>query len=346
MSASTARGVVVIAAVAALAGIGPFAIGGVHAGADQPGPGEQLLDDARRAAQEHDFSGIVEVTWADAAGSHTSDVAVQSADGVLALGDRPQVIVEGSRRFVHAPDGWQTVWGQDVQADVPAASAKWKLTVRDGPEVAGRATREIDAADRGDGRVRERLYVDVSTGLLLRREQLDRRGRTVRAVGFTSIGEPAGTFLGEAPANVPRVPQRSTSRQPHVLEDVSAPYRAPGTAGDRFRLVGRYDESGNTLHLFYSDGLFSVSVFEQQGELDWSGLPSGGEPRTVAGRDARQYRTSGGVVTVFQAGDVVYTTVSDAPIDQVDTVLDDFNPSGSPGIVQRVTDFVAGPFSW
>jgi len=346
MSASTARGVVVIAAVAALAGLGPLVVGGLRAGADQAGPGEQLLDDARRAAQEHDFSGIVEVTWSDAAGRHTSDVAVQSANGVLALGDRPQVIVEGSRRFVHAPDGWQTVWGQDVQADVPAASDKWNLTVRDGPEVAGRTTREVDAADRDDGRVRERLYLDVSTGLLLRREQLDRNGRTVRAVGFTSLGEPAGAFFGATPADAPRVPQRSTSRQPRVLEDVSAPFRAPGTAGDRFRLVGRYDESGNTLHLFYSDGLFSVSVFEQEGVLDWTGLPSGGQPRTVAGRDARQYRTSGGVVTVWQAGDVVYTTVSDAPLDQVDTMLDDFNPSGSPNVLERVTDFVVGPFSW
>jgi MucB/RseB N-terminal domain len=346
VSTRTQRGLVVVAAVAALAAIGPLAMGGLHAGAEQPGPGEQLLDDARRAAQEHDFSGTVEVTWSDATGPHTSDVFVQSADGVLALGNRPQVIVDGARRFVHAQNGWLTVWGQDIQPKVPSASDKWNLTVRDGPEIAGRSTQEVDAADLGDRRVRERLYVDVSTGLLLRREQVDRNGRTVRAVGFTSIGEPASAFFGAAPAAVPRAPQRSTSRQPRVLDDVSAPFVAPGTAGERFRLVGRYDESGHTVHLFYSDGLFSVSVFEQEGLLDWSGLPSGGEPRTVAGRDARQYRTAGGVVTVWQGGDVVYTTVSDASADQINRVLEDFNPSGSPNLAQRIADFALGPFSW
>ena len=72
-------------------------------------------------------------------------------------------------------------------------------------------------------------------------------------------------------------PSRSTNRQPRVLDEVAAPFRAPRSAGDRFHLVGRYDEDDHTLHLFYSDGLFSVSVFEQKGELDPTGLPAGAE---------------------------------------------------------------------
>jgi sigma-E factor negative regulatory protein RseB len=220
------------------------------------------------------------------------------------------------------------------------------LSVRDGPTVAGRPTQEIDATNRHDNRVRERLYLDESTNLLLRREQLDTRGRTVRAVGFTSIGEPAGSFVGALPAEAPRAPARSTSREPRVLREVAAPFRAPGTAGDRFQLAGRYDEDHDTLHLFYSDGLFSVSVFEQEGDLDPAGLPAGAESRTVDGRDVRQYHTPGGVVMVWQSGDVVYTTVSDAPVDQIDDVVADFGPSGSRNALDRVTDFVVGPFSW
>jgi sigma-E factor negative regulatory protein RseB len=181
---------------------------------------------------------------------------------------------------------------------------------------------------------------------MLRREQLDTRGRTVHAVGFTSIGGLAGTLIGAPPAEAPTAPARSTSRQPHVVHGVAAPFRAPRAAGDRFRLVGRYDEAHGTLHLFYSDGLFSVSVFEQQGDLDPAGLPAGAEPRTVQGRDVRQYRTPGGVVMVWQSDDVVYTSVSDAPVDQMDQVLADFGPSPTPNALDRVTNFVLGPFSW
>jgi hypothetical protein len=89
-----------------------------------------------------------------------------------------------------------------------------------------------------------------------------------------------------------------------------------------------------------------VSVFEQKGDLDPTGLPAGAEPRMVDGQDVRQYRTPGGVVMVWQSDDVVYTTVSDAPVDQMDRVLADFGPSPSPNALDRVANFVLGPFSW
>jgi sigma-E factor negative regulatory protein RseB len=346
MSTRSPREFAVLATIAALAGLSPLLVAAAPAAPTQTGPGVELLDDARRAAHEQDFSGVLEVTWSDARGEHTSSVFVRSASGVLALGDRPNVIVDGARRFVQGPDGWLAVWSQDTRADVPPVSDKWQLTVRDGPTVAGRRTREVDAIDRHDDRVRERLYLDASTSLLLRREQLDARGRTVRAVGFTSIGEPAGAFIGAFPAEAPRAPARSTNRQPRVVEEVTAPFRAPGTAGDGFRLAGRYDEGDDTLHLFYSDGLFTMSVFEQEGDLDPTGLPAGAESRTVDGRDVRQYRTPGGVVMVWQVDDIVYTTVSDAPVDQIDGVVADFGPSGSSSPFDRVTDFVLGPFDW
>jgi hypothetical protein len=212
--------------------------------------------------------------------------------------------------------------------------------------IAGRPSRQVDAADRDERRVRERLYFDASTGLLLRREQLDRRGDTVRAVGFVSIDGTAGAFFGVVPAEAPRAPRGAAARQPQSIESVGTPYRAPRTAGDGFRLAGRYRDAADTVHLFYSDGLFGVSVFEQEGDLDWSGLPAGGEKRTVSGHDGRRYRTPAGVVTIWQSDKVVYTAVADAPDDQVDALLADFAPTDSPSTVERVTSFVLGPFSW
>jgi hypothetical protein len=339
-----ARPVLVIAAVAALAVVG-FADAGVRAVAGQADPAEQLLSDSRRAAEEHDFAGVLEVTWSDASGSRSHEVPVTNTGGVLALGDEGQVVVEGPRRFVHETQGWFAVWSSADQPAVPSPSQKWDLRVREGPVVAGRTTRAVEVAERGDGPVRERLSFDVSTGILLRRELLDRRGDIVRSVGFVSIGDTPGAFFGAVPAETPRAPRSSAARQPHAIDSVGSPFRAPERAGDGFRLSGRYRDTDGTVQLFYSDGLFGVSVFEQEGELDWNELPEG-EARTVGDHDARQYRTPTGVVTVWESGDVVYTTVADAPADQLDELLADLAPTGSPSAFERVTSFVLGPFDW
>ena len=58
-------------------------------------------------------------------------------------------------------------------------------------------------------------------------------------------------------------------------------YRAPSSLGG-YELVTRSQHPDGVL-LFYSDGLFTASVFEQQGDLDWSALPDGGTDSRLAG---------------------------------------------------------------
>jgi hypothetical protein len=344
MNARVSGPALVIAAAVAVTAV---AVANVerHAVAEQTDPAEQLLTGAGRAAEQHDFSGTLQVSWNDAAGPQSREVVVRSANGVLELGDDGQVVVEGPRRFLQGAEGWLAAWSREVSTETPSPSEKWRLMLRDGPVVAGRSTREVDAADRERGRVRERFYFDASTGMLLRREQLDRRGNIMRAVGFVSFGETPGSFFGVVPADAPRAPVTSATMQPRPIESVSAPFRAPQRAGDGFRLAGRYEDQSGTVHLFYSDGLYGVSVFEQEGELDWSGLPAG-EARTVGDEDARRYRTPAGVVTVWESDDVVYTVVTDAPADELEDLLADVAPPESPSTLERVTSFVLGPFDW
>jgi hypothetical protein len=345
MNVRAARPALVAAVIAALVATGSLADAGLRAAAGPSDPAEDLLASARNAAARSDFSGVLEVTWSDSAGRHRREVPVRSVNGVLSLGDDGEVVVDGPRRFFQETEGWLAVWSQDVQP-VPSPSKKWRLTLRDGPMVAGRATREVDAAGRDDGRVRERLYFDATTRLLLRREHVDRGGGITRAVGFVTIGEPTSASFGVAPAESPRAPLTSATRQPRSIESVAAPFRAPSTAGDGFRLAGRYRDATGTVHLFYSDGLFGVSVFEQEGTLDRSALPAGGVARSVGGQDAVLYRKPSGVVTVWESDEIVYTAVADAPVDEVDEVVADFAGSDSPSAIERVTSFVLGPFDW
>ena len=67
--------------------------------------------------------------------------------------------------------------------------------------------------------------------------------------------------------------------------------------------------------LFYSDGVFTASVFEQQGDLDWGALPGGGSDTQLADTRTRTYHEASGDVAVWERNGLVYTCVTDAPSD-------------------------------
>ena len=105
-----------------------------------------------------------------------------------------------------------------------------------------------------------------------------------------------------------------------------------------------FDRDG-TLQLFYGDGLFSLSVFEQDGLVDWGSVPEGGRPTTVEGERARTYSTAAGTVAVWGEGGLVFTCVSDAPADTVQAVLPGVVTDDESGF-DEIVDFVFGPFGW
>ena len=73
------------------------------------------------------------------------------------------------------------------------------------------------------------------------------------------------------------------------------------------------------MHLSYSDGIATVSVFEQRGRLDADGLA--GHHREVV--DGHEVWVSGEVPqrVVWTSGETVYTVVADAPERTVDQVV-------------------------
>ena len=119
-------------------------------------------------------------------------------------------------------------------------------------------------------------------------------------------------------------------------------YEAPSTPSG-YVLVGR-SRHPNGVELLYSDGLFTVSVLEQRGEVDWDGLPKGGVADEVGGNRARRYAEPGADVLVWERDGTVFTSVSDAPPDVIDAMIAGFTPSRS--TVEQVADYVLGPFGW
>jgi hypothetical protein len=295
-----------------------------------------LLERAQEAAQTGSFVGMVVIDWQDGRRTHTARVQVSNARGVMRFGN--DVVGAGPRRLVHGREGWLTLWNHDVAALGPSPTSKYAFSVAPGPAVAGRPTQLIEVRLGPGGRLEERLYVDQSTGLFLRREIFDARGRASRAVGFTSITPMAGA---EAP---PSPPDKSANQEPAPVGTVEAPYEAPKWLGAGYRLVGAYQKERNLLHFFYSDGLHGLSVFEQRGRLSSGAMPTSGRRVEVGGHSVRSYSTAVGEVMVWEGDGVVYTVVSDAP-DAV-TAVEDLPHAERAGRLRRVAEVVVSLFRW
>jgi sigma-E factor negative regulatory protein RseB len=304
---------------------------------------DALLARTRTAASTNDFVGIVQIRWRTSKGIQTTDVPVSSDQGLVEVGLGSQMVVgQGLDRWAGA-DGASTLWHDAGPDSLPRPSAKWKLSTVAGPLVVGRPTTEIEARDH-DGRVRARLAVDRTSGLLLRREVLDPHGRIVHEVTFVALS----TVDRSAPdETTPTTPSAKRERENDRLKQVPEGFTAPGSAGDGFRLIARYRQGSGVVQLFYSDGLFNVSVFEQRGELDWGALPSGGTDATVSDQRTLSYETAAGTVMFWNTGGSVYTCISDAPADAVTGFVTSFaNASDDSDPIHDAIHFVLGPFSW
>jgi len=332
-------GAAALFALAALALAWPISAWG--AGSDERGDAREaarLVMRTRDAASRYDFSGTATVAWNTGDGTRREQVEVHDASGAIEIvSAEGMVIDEGRHTYVRDPrsaPGWTSVLVEPVADDLPAPGSHWELTTGAGHTVAGRPTTQV-VATRSDGTPAQRLFVDDETGLLLGREVLGANGRVERSVVFGRIE--IGT--ADAPVAAPGIDTQRAKR----LDTVPSGYRAPSTT-DGYDLVTRSRHPDGVL-LFYSDGLFTVSVFEQQGQLNWGTLPKGGAPGELAGTRTRTYRQPSGNVFVWERDGIVYTCVSDAPID-VFTRMAGGLAGDDRSASQSVVDFVLGPFGW
>lgn len=218
---------------------------------------------------------------------------------------------------------------------------------------AGRTVRIVEARPRVSSAVAGRFWLDERTGLLLRRELFDPRGRTVRAAAFVNVdiasnaGNQSRTDPGATPAPAPSASAMSTAQIATLRrQGWSIPRDLPGglTLYDaRTSTVG--SDHRTTLHLSYSDGLFALSVFAERGRLDADAV-SGWRRTTLAGTAAY---TSVGLTsrTVWSGRDTVYTAVGDAPGNRVEQAVSGFpRQTGSDRVGARIHRGLDRMWSW
>lgn len=205
--------------------------------------------------------------------------------------------------------------------------------VMDGSQVIdGRHTSVISASQ--NGQVSARFWIDDATGILLRRAMYV-GGRLVRMSGFTSITTSRHGFMQHLPPEMQALP--ATTLSPTIAEALNDKgWTCPVQLSRDFHLsfLHQVDAAGGAMHAEYTDGLSTVSVFEERGALDPSTL--GGFHQEQVGGDALYVRAGLPTVAVWQSGETVFTVVTDAPEQLTGALLSRF-----PHVADQPTSGVA-----
>jgi sigma-E factor negative regulatory protein RseB len=232
---------------------------------------------------------------------------------------------------------------------------KYRVAVGGQDELLDRPCTRLEISRRDDGTLRERLWLDDVTGLLLRRETFDGEDRRVRLVAYLSLDlHPADGGRPRAGAaqagSVQRLDAGVTAVGSQRLDALRhAGWVIPSPLPGGYQLSAIYTVSsaeGQPLQLVYSDGLYAVSLFEQRGALDPESLPPGA--RRVAELGERTYewpRATPGRI-VWEAQGATFSLVGDAPRDELLEIARALPRPAAPGVSERLRRGFRTLWSW
>lgn len=178
-----------------------------------------------------------------------------------------------------------------------------------------RVGREAEALDVMEGDVlRMQLIVDRETAAPLATRVFDDVRKPFRETAMVEF--------------VPRVAGVLSSEGDDAEYDVMMPSdgsRLSETAA-HYELADVYGAPGGARHSFYTDGLFSFSVFDRDGAVDVESMAVGSSPYVVDGSEYRRLITPSEVWVLWTSGDHTFALVGDLPPDHLEDVLDDLPP--------------------
>jgi sigma-E factor negative regulatory protein RseB len=303
-----------------------------------------LLDRAMTAAQRTPYAGLQFVSTWDGSDAASFLVEVDHVPGQgTAVRVQPTAMTAGSETFT--PEGGVGGLGSAGSGELEVLGANYDLALVGAEPVAGRHATVVAVSRRGVAAAR--FWVDTATGLMLRREDYDQQGRIVRASAFVNVSFGAPVMLKHLPPQAAR-PWREqvSSAELATMRDNgwTCPIRLLGSLPmyDARRVDG---EQGPILHLSYSDGLSSISLFEQRGRLD-AGRLVGFRQDTIDG--AAVHVTDGYPRrAVWSAGGTVYTLIADAPAETMAAALASLpHDRDESGILDRVRRGIGRVGSW
>lgn len=197
---------------------------------------------------------------------------------------------------------------------VPLLADRYDLVVAGSARCAGRSTSLVEAR-RSDGSVAGRFWIDEESGLLLRREVYDDAGMRLRSSAFVDVdvrgaSSAAASSDGDGDGEPLAVTAAALRAQGwDVPEELPHGFRLFDTRLSTPR------PGQHVLHLAYSDGLSTTSLFSQTGRLGTE--PVDGFVAEEVGERPVWVRHELPERVVWSGGGHVWTLVSDASADVV-----------------------------
>lgn len=190
---------------------------------------------------------------------------------------------------------------------VALLQSHYALAAWTGAEAAHRPATMVEASRAG--RVAARWWVDDASGLVLAQQGFDSTGTQVMQVAFTSLEVRARRPLGGTQPAQLQLPTTDTVLTLSAAPELSRQgWFCRGELAQLSLVKLRSSGPGDpaALHLVYSDGLATVSVFEQTGRL--TGAPSGSSWDDTVGAYVQDGTSS---LASWQSADTVFTVVTD-----------------------------------
>lgn len=327
------------AGAAAVLMLGTTAAGAAAPAAQDAGTGwRDALERAAEASRTHGYTGRLAVISLGPGGPDLAELEVSTdAAGRLQVSDAEAWMVGRSDEGAFYLD---RTAGRLLELGVVDGGGFSLDRLAENYEVGVAGRQQLDTGDASvvvirdqDGVLRERLFVDEATGVIVRRETYGTDGEPVRLVAFTrlTIGSAALREPGQATTES-RGPQRVLEpAELRGLEKVGwiAPQELPG--GFELLTGTAVPENDGSLHLRYTDGLYGVSVYEQMGAIDASAL-EGARATEIAGMHVWRWPGAEPERMVWSGEGRTFTAVSDAPTEIVAAAISvlpsDDPPSG------------------
>lgn len=290
-----------------------------------PAGAEDLADylgEADRAV----YSGqrIIRTTWDGF--EQIGIVEVEHADGMTMLGrgDGRAIVGGGKMHPMASGEGAVAFLRRSVR------SGDDRYTVVEGGSTSrfGRDARILDVME-GD-LLRMRLVLDRDTAAPLATQVFDDLGRPFRETSMVEF--------------VPNVRTMPSPQGDDGEYDVMMPVTGSGLpegAGE-YDLVDVYRGPGGARHGFYTDGLFSFSVFESDGSSDVSRIAGGGSPYLVDGSEYTRVIAPADAWVVWTDQDRTFVLVGDLPPDHLEEVLADLPRPATHSWFQRIWHSIFG----
>ncbi len=327
-----------------------------------------LLDRAAQTAEKRAYAG--EVLWItyESGAPHVSRYQIQSSgDGAITVADADRyalLLGDDGGGLAEYERGW---FAPLPAADLAKAhkglsrlERKYAVRVTGSERLLDRPCTTLAIHRRSDGALIEKLWVDDDTGLLLRRETLDGHGRLLRLVAYLALDfDPLGpassktagqrATRGQRP-DMARRPQRVAAVDEQALTVLrAAGWTVPEALPGAYRLDGSFSvaaEGTQPLQAIYSDGLYTVSLFEQRGRPDLASFPPGAQRTDAYGFEAYAWPGAVPQRLVWEASGTTYSLVGDAPPQEFRAIAASLPRPEPDTIVDRIRRGLGRLWSW